>query len=382
MFVRLRAATFRARGAVAMHVVRAAKHAPPPPSGPLRVLMLASQPASHAGTLHRLGLWAARLRRAGHEVELSLPVEGAQGEHLYVQRDLRSRARQHLLTLASRRRAAAVAPAFDVAIIHMTDLPYWEYGTPFFAEAIARTAGRVVLDLDDLPVVRGETAPGPRARRLVATADGLVLGNRALQGWFPDRRSWLVPTCIEPSAWPVADRGSRVGPPVLGWIGTAGGLRALEDLAPQLAAACARHGARLRVVCDVPPTLPGVPLDFVPWAGGREAEDLATIDVGLAPVREGPDTRCKCGLKALLSMASGAPVIASPVGALADIVVHGGTGFHATTPAQWGEALEALLSDRALRLRQGAAGRAAAIARWSYDVHEPTFMAALRGVPA
>src|SRR5262249_47005767 len=159
--------------------------------------------------------------------------------------------------------------------------------------------GRVLLDLDDLPVVRGEPEPGPRARRLVAMVDGLVVGNPELAAWFPDRPSWIVPTCVSPPAWPEVDRASRTGPPLLGWLGTAGGLPPLEALAPVLAAACAKHGARLRVVCDVAPKLPGVPVDFVPWKGWREPKDLAAMDVGLAPLWDGPVSRCKCGLKAL-----------------------------------------------------------------------------------
>src|SRR5206468_3385794 len=123
--------------------------------GPLRVLMLASQPASHAATRHRLAGWAGLLRRRGHEVELSLPVEGDEGERLYLADTAAARARQHALTLASRRRAVAKASRFDVALVHMSDLPYWEYGSPFVAKALTRTAGRVVLDLDDAPVVRG-----------------------------------------------------------------------------------------------------------------------------------------------------------------------------------------------------------------------------------
>jgi len=380
-FARLRAATFAARVAVATRTAFATRHAPPPREGPMRVLMLASQPASHAGTRHRLATWAERLARAGHEVELSLPVAGDVGERLYVRGDFASRAEQLRRTLASRRDAVRSARRFDVAVIHMTDLPYWEYGAPFVAAALAKTAGRVVLDLDDLPVVRGESAPGPRARRLVDVADGLVLGNRELASWFPGRPTWIVPTCVDPAAWPSTDRASRTGAPVLGWIGTAGALPLLEALSAVLAAACAKHGARVRVICDVEPRLPGVPVEFRPWKGGRETAELAEIDVGLAPLTDGPVERCKCGLKALLHAASGAPVVASPVGVLAEIVVDGETGLLASTADEWAAALESLLSSRARRLSMGRAARASVASRWSFDAHAATFEDALRGTP-
>ncbi len=378
-YARMQAATIASRAAIAWTTSRATRHAPPPREGPLRVLMLASQPAPHAATRHRLAIWGERLRRAGHEVELSLPVTGDEGERLFQWTTTADRVEYHRRMLASRVAAVAHAAEFDVAVIHLNDVPHWEYGPPFVAAALARTAGRVVLDLDDLPVVRGEEAPGPRARRLAEVADGLVLGNEELRRWFPSKSAWIVPTCIDTAAWPVPDRSSRAGPPVLGWIGTSGAFASLEALAPVLAEACARHGARLRVVCDVEPRLPGVPVDFVRWRGGHEAEDLSSIDVGLAPQEDGPMARCKCGLKALEYAASGAAVLASPVGALREIVVPGETGLHATTPEEWARALDLLLGDAALRRRMGTAGRAAVAALWSFDAHAAAYGYALRG---
>lgn len=379
-YARMQAATLSARFATGIVASRAVRHAPPPREGPLRILMLATQPAPHAATRHRLAIWGERLRREGHEVELSLPVTGEEGERLFRWDTARDRVEYHRRMLAARVAAVSGAARFDVAVVHLNDVPHWEYGPPFVAAALARTAGRVILDLDDLPVVRGESSPGRRAHRLVETVDGLVLGNEELRRWFPSKPAWIVPTCIDVAAWPVPDRSSRTGPPVLGWIGTAGALGHLEALAPVLAAACARHGARLRVVCDVEPRLPGVPVEFVPWRGGREADDLDAIDVGLAPLADGPMARCKCGLKALEYAASGAAVVASPVGALGRIVVPGETGFHASSPGEWASALDRLLGDRALRSRMGAAGRAVVEARWSFDAHAATYDRALRGV--
>jgi glycosyltransferase involved in cell wall biosynthesis len=378
-FARMRAATFAARLAVASSARRAVRHAPPPREGPLRVLMLASQPAAHAATRHRLALWAERLRREGHAVETFHPVEGDEGERLFRWETPSDRARYHAASLASRRRAVAAAPSFDVAVIHMSDVPAWEYGRPFVAEALVRTAGRVLLDLDDLPVVRGESAPGPRARRLAEVADGLVLGNRELASWFPGRPSWIVPTCVDVDAWPARDPAARSGPPLLGWIGTAGRLASLAALAPVLAAACSKHGARVRVICDAAPDLPGVPVEFVPWRAGREPEDLADVDVGLAPLEDSPPSRCKCGLKAIEHAASASPVVASPVGALREIVVHGETGLLASSQEEWACALDALLGDPGRRARMGATARAMAAARWSPAAHAETFEQALRG---
>jgi len=379
----LRAATLAGRVALALTETMGRPHAPPAPEGPLRLLFLSQYPERFAGTKYRLGRWADRLRWAGHHVHLSVAVPSPHGERLANDWSVRARTEFHLRMLATRIPAALRARRYDAVVIHMNDLPFWEYGGPFVARALAARAGRVLLDLDDLPVMGGESAPRARALELVHAVDGLMLGTSDLLGEFRDAAAWVVPTCVEPNEWTVPDRSARKGPVVLGWVGSPGNARYLEKIAGPLAAVCRRHGARVRVVSSRPPSLPGVPadsLDFVEWSAEGEARDVAPMDIGLAPLADGRMERHKCGLKALQYMASGLPVVASPVGALARIVEDGATGVHAATDEEWERALSALVLGRDRRLRYGAAGRAAAESEWSFDVHQPRFLAALRGL--
>jgi glycosyltransferase involved in cell wall biosynthesis len=345
------------------------------------VLLLAHYPSRFAGTKYRLTMWGDRLRRQGHEVALALPMADRHSTRLSNDWSLRARAEFHLRMLAARTRTVFGAGGIDVAVLHMSDLPFWEFGTPFVARALRRLTGRVLLDLDDLPTVAGEAEVRPRVRALVETVDGLILGNREIAKHLPPRPSWFVPTCIEPAEWPVPDRTGREGPPLLGWVGTPGNLRNLEPLAPALAAVCGKHGARVRVVCSVEPHLPGVPTEFVRWSAEREVEDLLPLDIGIAPLLDGPRQRCKCGLKALQYMAAGVPVVASPVGALSDIVSKD-VGVLASTPGEWEDALDRLCGDRAARIAMGTRARRAAEQRWSFDAHDAAFADALRGVGA
>ncbi len=378
----LRAATLAGRVSLALTQTMGRRHAAPPVEGPLSLLFLSQYPEDFAGTKYRLGRWADRLRWAGHRVDLSLAVPTPHGERLAHDWSVRARTEFHLRMLAGRIPAALRARRYDAVVIHMNDLPFWEYGPPFVAQAIAGRAGRVLLDLDDLPVMGGESAPRPRARALVCAVDGLIVGTSDLRGEFPDAPAWVVPTCVEPDEWPVPDRSAREGPVVLGWVGSPGNLRYLESIAEPLAVVCARFGARIRVICSRPPELPGVPVDFVAWSAAGEVSDLAPMDIGLAPLDDGRRQRRKCGLKALQYMASGLPVVASPVGALARIVEDGVTGSHAVTADAWEQSLTELICDRKRRVAQGAAGRVAVEERWSFDAHQPRFLAALRGLSA
>jgi glycosyltransferase involved in cell wall biosynthesis len=376
----LQARTALLRARLAARTAGARRHARPPREGPLSVLMLSKYPESFAGTRYRLGIWARRLRAAGHEVRLSLAVPEQDGVRLANDWSVPARAAFHRLLLRSRLEALRDADRFDVAVIHMSDLPFWDHGPPFVARALSRLAGRVVLDLDDLPVTSGETSARPRAHDLVEAVDGVCLGTTDLLDAFPGAPAWVVPTCVDTAAWPVPDRSQRDGPVTLGWVGTPGNLPHLEGIAGPLAEACRRHGARVRVISSRPPDLPGVPVDFVPWSPEGEMRDLEPLDVGLAPLIDGPSFRRKCGLKALQYMASGLPVVASPVGANARIVDDGETGFHARTDAGWVTALDRLLGDAMTRRRLGAAGRAAAEHAWSFDAHAQRYEDCLRGV--
>jgi hypothetical protein len=378
-FAGAQAATVGARIAARARSV-GPRHAPPPPDGPFRVLMLAMYPEQFTGTKYRLGMWARRLRTAGFEVELSLPMPDRHAVRLSNDWSAAARTEFHLRLLRGRLADIGRAGRFHAAVIHINDLPFWDSGPPWVAAALKRRAGRVILDLDDLPLVAGQPELNDKARALGTLVDGLSLGNRLLPDRYPGRPWWYVPTCVEPSEWPVADRATRPDPPVLGWVGTPGNLRNLFPLAPVLGEVCRRHGTRLRIVCSEPARLDGVPEEFVQWSAQGEQTDLLPMDIGLAPLLDDVKQRYTCGLKALQYMAAGMPVVASAVGPLPTIVRDSENGFLATSPEEWGAALERLISGRDLRLRLGAQGRIDVETRWSFAVHEPSFVDALRGL--
>jgi glycosyltransferase involved in cell wall biosynthesis len=380
VFGGLQAATLAARAAAAASSRIESPHPPPPRTGPFSVLMIAMYPKVFTGTKYRLAVWAERLRRRGFVMELALAMPDRHSVRLANDWSVRARAEFHLRMLLGRLASVRRANRFHTVVIHLNDLPFWDHGPPFVAEALHRLAGRVLLDLDDLPLVAGRTELTAKARALGMAVDGLIVGNRALASHYPNQPWWFVPTCVDPEDWRVPDRSTRDGAPRLGWVGTPGNLRNLEPLAPVLADVCRRHRTRLRVVCSRPARLPHVPEEFVRWSPEREQVDLLPIDIGLAPLVDAPKQRHTCGLKALQYMASGAPVVASPVGALREIVRPEGTGLHARTPEEWRGALERLLSDRDLRVRLGAAGRRDVEERWSFATHERCFEDALRGI--
>jgi len=105
-------------------------------------------------------------------------------------------------------------------------------------------------------------------------------------------------------------------------------------------------------------------------AGYRDGDLPAVLDAldVFALLGAGSDESCRAALEA---MAAGRPVVARPVGALAEAVVHGQTGLvvDGDRPESVAHALRELCFDGARARAMGAAGRARARARYSAERH-------------
>lgn len=94
--------------------------------------------------------------------------------------------------------------------------------------------------------------------------------------------------------------------------------------------------------------LPWAPIEAYPAA-------MASFDIALAPASNSAFFRGKSDLRWLEASALGIALVADPV--LYPAIEDGVTGLHAATPAHAREAIEALVRDRDLRARIGAAAR-------------------------
>jgi glycosyltransferase involved in cell wall biosynthesis len=220
---------------------------------------------------------------------------------------------------------------------------------------------------------RGRFAAIVRAADAVAAGNGF-LGDAARLHRLHGAHVQVMPTCVDPERYPQAEH-RRTGPGVqLLWVGSSSTLSGLERIQPLLEQLGQRWpGLRLKLVCDRFLELTHLPVVPCPWRAESEAVDVADGDIGISWLPDDLWSRGKCGLKVLQYMAAGLPVVANPVGVQVEMVEHGTTGFLATTPQEWAEAIGRLAHDPALRRRMGEAGRrrverdysvAAGAARW------------------
>lgn len=253
---------------------------------------------------------------------------------------------------------------YDVVILQRKLLPLWQL-------RLLRSHARVLLyDFDDALFCRDSYSrkghqSWTRLAHFWATiyaADATIAGNAWLQeqaGQYiePDRVQ-LVPTCVEPKRYAQAIHERRGGAARLVWIGLHSTLPCLYHAESLLMAAADRlPGLRMRVICNRFPQLLGVRVVPRLWSSDTEARELADADIGISWLPDDEWSRGKCGLKVLQYMAAGLPVVANPVGMNKTMVRHGETGFLASTPDEWADAVERLANDPDLRTRLGRAGR-------------------------
>ena len=254
---------------------------------------------------------------------------------------------------------------------------------------LRRRVRRLIFDFDDAVWLRDSYSPrgfddARRARRfrtVMAASDLVVAGNDILASearrWTRSDRVVVIPTCVDIDKYPIISRPAASATQLV-WVGSSSTLRGIEQLTPTLSAiGRAVPGARLKLVCDRFIDVPDLPVDRCVWDEGTEAGEIAAADIGIAWVPDDPWSRGKCGLKILQYQAAGLPVVANPVGVQTEFVRPGETGFLATSPAEWVDAVHQLAVDADLRRRLGSAGRRQVETNYSVAAGAMKWVAAL-----
>jgi glycosyltransferase involved in cell wall biosynthesis len=355
----------------------------------LKALFLTRYGRLAASSRQRCFLYLDALRGAGIEPEVSpflsddyvrrLNCDGARSMVAVVQ------------AYVSRVRVLLGLRRYDIVWLEKETLPW----IPAWVElAFLRLAGiRTVVDYDDavyhaydqnrFGLVR--KLFGRKIDRVMAFADLVTVGNSylGLRAKAAGARAVVeIPTAVDLRRYPqrcCAAMGTD-GPLTLGWIGSSLTSSYLEMLRAPLAELAGRLSIKIVLIGAAAGALAELPVERVPWSEETEAAELARCDVGLMPLPDLPFERGKCGYKLIQYMASGLPVVASPVGINCEIVIPGETGFLAETKADWVSSLIRLARDPELRQRMGIAGRRRAEAHYSLDATAPKLIGPLRSV--
>jgi len=323
----------------------------------------------------RVWQFAQPLRDLGHSVTVRVPFP-----HHYWQSSIRRRELRYLHSLIARC-SQIVTALYNLRDAHCYDIVFMNRPLipppklTFVEPWLARRNRRLIFDFDDAIYVGKHER---KLRTILPHFACITAGNEYLASFArqTNPRVEIWPTVVDTNRFrPRLNR--KPGPVRIGWSGSSWTLKdhfpLLEGVLRELAKT---EKYELLVVADAPPTAAweGVNMRFSPWSPETEVHHLQGMDIGLMPLPDKPFERGKCGFKAISYMACGTPAVVSPVGANADIVVHGETGFHCRSDADWIQCLRLLCRDEKLRRRLGEAGRVRVEKHYSVNLLLPKML--------
>jgi glycosyltransferase involved in cell wall biosynthesis len=242
----------------------------------------------------------------------------------------------------------------------------------------------LAFDVDDAIWLRGRSAERA-AQRIASQARVVLAGNRYLAEWFAQHASdvRVVPTAVDVSRFRPASAPRPSSRFTIVWTGLGRNLAYVARVQAPLADFLHRRDAELLVISDVPPDLPAIRsanLRFCLWTPAVEAEAVRDANVGIMPLQFGEWERGKCGFKMLQYMASGLPVVVTPVGVNAEILEMDSVGYGAASDEEWVEALERLHDHSDQAAAMGAAGRRLVERKFSTEVVADQIAAVFRSI--
>lgn len=267
--------------------------------------------------------------------------------------------------LAIKRFSLLIFCKWDVIFIQRLFLPNWALGL------LKRRRIPIVFDFDDAIYlnVPGQSQNQEHTSRMIQAASQVIVSSSELNSFCQQNGEslFIIPTPVDTDRFmPRSQDFDQIF--TIGWIGSFWTTKYLYEIGDALEAIAKSRSVRLLLIgADPKFTLPGVPVEIVPWTYGKEPEQIQRMSVGIMPLTDDEWARGKGGYKLLLYMSTGLPVVASPVGVNREIVQHGVNGFLASSQDEWIKYLIQLCDDQALCRKMGTAGREVIMKKYSRD---------------
>jgi len=355
-----------------------------------KILFLTAYPVEDASCRYRVHQFLPYLERAGYECAVSTFCSPELFNALKYRGRSGTKIAEAVRCAAQRLSDLVDISKFDFVVIHREAFPFF---APQIENWVIRRHQKVIFSFDDaIYAGHSEVAHlnhptlyrwkhGRRYDEVIRRSMHVIAGNRILAEYarrFNSRVS-VIPTVVDCRQYPLRVQlpGPQSSRPIaVGWVGsrsTAPYLALVESALRRLAHAYP-GGACFRFIGH-PAYAPNIPYSSsVPFKLESEIEDLHSIDIGLMPLPDTEWARGKCGFKAIQYMASGIPVVASPVGITPDLIQHGVNGLLASSSDDWFRELERLICDRELRARIALAGRKTVEQSYSLENWAPRFV--------
>jgi len=350
-----------------------------------RILFIAPYPHAQAPSQRfRFEQYMDAIENAGFQIEFHPFLSAKDWAPLYKQGSflrkgfsmIRSFWKRFLLMFRLRR--------FDYIFIHREASMI---GPPIFEFIIAKVLRKkYIYDFDDaiwLPNYSQSNAKFHRlkaygkVRKIAKWADKITVGNNFLKEYAKkyNKNVTVIPTTIDLEN--VHNIKTKQVEDVIriGWTGSHTTMEYLPLLVPTLKELQKVYPIKFRVISNHPPDIELDCLEYVPWNKATEIEDLASIHIGVMPLKDTIWAKGKCGFKGLQYMALEIPAVMSNVGVNSEIIDHGKNGFLCDTDEDWKKTLTQLIEDLELRKTIGAAGHITVKERYSVAATTKKYLA-------
>jgi len=256
----------------------------------------------------------------------------------------------------ARRKLFKQAAEFDGVFLHKKGLNFLD------AFWLRKYSKKIIYDFDDAIMYNPKTPDRHSLshfipfRRTVGLADAVIAGNPYLadhaKRFNPNVE--ILPTGLDTNAYKLQPPPENNGKIRLVWIGSKSTLQYFAEIKPALEEISSRlDNVILRIICDDFPDLQNIPIEKRLWSEDTQVTDLATSDIGLAPLPDNRFTKGKCGFKILQYAAVGLPIVASPVGVNAQYIQQDSNGFLAESASDWVNKICQLIGEPKLRKQMG-----------------------------
>ncbi len=237
-----------------------------------------------------------------------------------------------------------------------------------------------IFDFDDAIFIHSKL----KTRLLCKTSSAVIVGSHHLYEYARryNENVTLIPTCIKFSDYARIGCDRKPADEVtIGWIGSGPAyIPELRFMAKVLRILFTR-GTPFQLLLIGAYNSPEIHklFEFIPmekksiigYVDAKTDADLVPyftkMDIGLMPLQDNLWNGGKCAFKAIQYMASGAPVVASPVGENTFLIDNRVTGMLATTVEEWVLYLQELIDNAELRRSVGTAAQARVREQYSYE---------------
>lgn len=252
-----------------------------------------------------------------------------------------------------------LVPKADVVVVHKSITAIQD--EPVLERRLRTLHDRIVFNFDDATHECGI----PYLDERLSLADAAWVGNPILVDFARRHcpRVELIESAVDCDHYAPKRNYSIASPLRLCWSGTPSSYRYLDLLREPLRRLGRIMPYQMTVMSRTRFTFadPDINDRWLPFSHAGELQLFQDSDIGLMPLPDGPYERAKENYKTKIYLASGLPIVASPVGINNTFIVHGERGMLAATDAEWVEGIRAYAASESLRMQHGRTGREFAI---------------------